>query len=48
MKKLRKPVYFVVGYYTTSMGSGRPEFHPKKPRPQPRVLHPGSGKGGNR
>jgi acetyl-CoA acetyltransferase len=31
--KLRKKVYMVAGYNTISMGSGRREFHPKKPRP---------------
>lgn len=33
MKKLRKPIYFTAGYNTVSFGSGRKEFHPKKPRP---------------
>ncbi|NUM36558.1 MAG: 3-ketoacyl-CoA thiolase [Candidatus Brocadiae bacterium] len=33
MRKLRKNVYFTAGYYTIAMGSGRPEFHPKNPRP---------------
>lgn len=33
MKKLRKPVYFACGYNTISLGTGRSEFHPKKPRP---------------
>ncbi|RMF73897.1 MAG: 3-ketoacyl-CoA thiolase [Acidobacteria bacterium] len=33
MKTLRKPIYFVAGEYTVSLGTGRPEFHPKKPRP---------------
>jgi acetyl-CoA C-acetyltransferase/acetyl-CoA acyltransferase len=33
MKKLRKPVYAAAGYNTVSFGSGRREFHPKKPRP---------------
>ncbi|MCX6241944.1 MAG: 3-ketoacyl-CoA thiolase [Bacteroidetes bacterium] len=33
MKKLRRKVYFVAGYNTISMGSGRKEFHPKKERP---------------
>jgi acetyl-CoA C-acetyltransferase/acetyl-CoA acyltransferase len=33
MKKLRKPVYFACGDYTMSLGTGRKEFHPKKPRP---------------
>jgi acetyl-CoA acetyltransferase len=33
MKKLRKPVYACTGYNTISFGSGRREFHPKKPRP---------------
>ncbi len=33
MKKLRKKVYMAAGYNTISLGTGRPEFHPKKPRP---------------
>lgn len=33
MKTLRKPVYFLCGDYTISLGTGRKEFHPKKPRP---------------
>lgn len=33
MKKLRKKVYMVAGYNTISMGTGRKEFNPKKPRP---------------
>lgn len=33
MRKLRKPVYATAGYNTVSFGSGRKEFHPKKPRP---------------
>ncbi|MBP7149069.1 MAG: 3-ketoacyl-CoA thiolase [Acidobacteria bacterium] len=33
MKQLRRPVYFVSGHYTVSLGTGRKEFHPKKPRP---------------
>ena len=33
MKALRKPVYFLCGDYTVSLGTGRKEFHPKKPRP---------------
>ncbi|WP_421919503.1 thiolase C-terminal domain-containing protein [Marinifilum sp.] len=33
MKALRKKVYMVAGYNTISMGTGRKEFHPKKPRP---------------
>lgn len=28
-----KKVYMAVGYNTISMGTGRPEFHPAKPRP---------------
>jgi acetyl-CoA C-acetyltransferase/acetyl-CoA acyltransferase len=31
--KLRKNIYMVAGYNTISMGTGRKEFHPKKPRP---------------
>ncbi|MFC2074732.1 3-ketoacyl-CoA thiolase [Bdellovibrionota bacterium] len=33
MKKLRKKVYMCAGYNTISLGTGRKEFHPKKPRP---------------
>ena len=33
MQKLRRKVYVVAGYNTISMGTGRKEFHPKKPRP---------------
>ncbi len=33
MKKLRKTVFVIAGYNTVSFGSGRKEFHPKKPRP---------------
>ncbi len=33
MKKLTKPVYVTAGYNTISLGTGRKEFHPKKPRP---------------
>ncbi len=33
MKKLRRKVYMTAGYNTVSMGTGRNEFHPKKPRP---------------
>ncbi|MFW6131694.1 MAG: thiolase C-terminal domain-containing protein [Candidatus Aminicenantaceae bacterium] len=33
MNKMRKPIYFTAGYNTVSFGSGRKEFHPKKPRP---------------
>jgi len=31
--KLRKKVYMVAGYNTISLGTGRKEFNPKKPRP---------------
>ena len=31
--KLRRKVYMVAGYNTIAMGTGRKEFHPKKPRP---------------
>ena len=31
--KLRRRIFMVAGYNTISMGSGRKEFHPKKPRP---------------
>ncbi len=34
MKKLRKRVFVTAGYNTISFGSGRKEFHPKKPMPK--------------
>ena len=33
MKKLRRKVYLLAGYNTVSLGTGRKEFKPKKPRP---------------
>jgi acetyl-CoA acetyltransferase len=33
MRKLRKKLFITAGYNTLSMGPGRPEFHPLKPRP---------------
>ena len=33
MKKFGKPIYVTAGYNTVSLGTGRKEFHPKKPRP---------------
>jgi acetyl-CoA C-acetyltransferase/acetyl-CoA acyltransferase len=33
MNKLRRNVYMTGGFNTVSMGTGRKEFHPKKPRP---------------
>jgi acetyl-CoA acetyltransferase len=33
MKKLRRNVYMVAGYNTVSLGTGRKEFNPRKPRP---------------
>jgi acetyl-CoA acetyltransferase len=33
MKKLRRKIYMVAGYNTISLGTGRKEFNPKKPRP---------------
>ena len=33
MKKLRKRIFMAAGYNTISLGSGRKEFNPKKPRP---------------
>ncbi len=33
MKKLRRKIYIAAGYNTISMGTGRKEFNPKKPRP---------------
>jgi acetyl-CoA C-acetyltransferase/acetyl-CoA acyltransferase len=33
MKKLRKKIYIAAGYNTISLGTGRKEFNPKKPRP---------------
>jgi acetyl-CoA acetyltransferase len=45
MKKLRKNVYLAAGFYTTSLGSGRKEFHPKKPRPSLEDYIKEAGKG---
>ncbi len=33
MEKLRRKIYMTAGYNTISLGTGRKEFHPKKPRP---------------
>ncbi len=33
MRKLRKKLYMTAGFNTISLGTGRKEFHPKKPRP---------------
>lgn len=33
MNKLRRKIYMTAGYNTISMGTGRKEFNPKKPRP---------------
>ena len=33
MNQLNKPVYLTAGFNTIFLGSGRKEFHPKKPRP---------------
>lgn len=33
MKQLGKRIYATAGYNTVSLGTGRKEFHPKKPRP---------------
>ena len=33
MKKNRRKVFMAAGYNTVSLGTGRKEFHPKKPRP---------------
>jgi len=33
MNKLRKKIYMCAGYNTISLGTGRKEFNPKKPRP---------------
>jgi acetyl-CoA acetyltransferase len=33
MKKSRRKVFMTAGYNTISLGTGRKEFHPKKPRP---------------
>jgi acetyl-CoA acetyltransferase len=33
MKTLRRKVFMTAGHNTVSMGTGRKEFHPKKPRP---------------
>jgi acetyl-CoA C-acetyltransferase/acetyl-CoA acyltransferase len=42
---LRKKVYIAAGYYTVSMGTGRKEFDPRKPRPglEPYILEAGRG-----
>ena len=33
MKRMPKPVYLAAGTYTVSLGTGRPEFSPRKARP---------------
>jgi acetyl-CoA C-acetyltransferase len=33
MKKMHKKIYMAAGYNTISLGTGRKEFNPKKPRP---------------
>ena len=33
MKKNRRKVFMAAGHHTISLGTGRKEFHPKKPRP---------------
>ena len=33
MKRMPKPLYLAAGAYTVSLGTGRPEFNPRKPRP---------------
>ncbi len=33
MNKMNQPVYLAAGFNTIFLGSGRKEFHPKKPRP---------------
>jgi len=33
MKRFNRPIYVTAGYNTVSLGTGRKEFHPKKPRP---------------
>jgi len=33
MMQLSKPVYIAAGFHTLFLGTGRKEFHPKKPRP---------------
>ncbi len=30
---MRKKIYMAAGYNTISLGTGRKDFHPKKPRP---------------
>ena len=45
MKKLRRKVYMTAGYNTISLGTGRKEFHPKKPRPGIEHYISESGKG---
>ncbi len=45
MSKLRCKVYMAAGYNTISLGTGRKEFHPKKPRPglEPYIKEAGQG-----
>lgn len=45
MKKPRKKVYATCGYNTISLGTGRKEFHPKKPRPGLEYYIQDAGKG---
>ena len=33
MKTLAKPLYLAAGAYSVSLGTGRPEFNPRQPRP---------------
>lgn len=45
MKPMPLPVYLTAGYNTVFLGSGRKEFHPKKPRPGIRHYITEAGKG---
>ncbi|OGU56304.1 MAG: 3-ketoacyl-CoA thiolase, partial [Ignavibacteria bacterium RBG_13_36_8] len=45
MKKLRRKIYMTAGYNTVSFGTGRKEFHPKKPRPDIEDYIKEAGKG---
>src|SRR4030042_458616 len=46
MRKNRRKVYMAAGHHTTSLGTGRKEFHPKKPRPGLGEYIQDAGRGG--
>ena len=45
MKKMSKKIYMAAGYNTVSLGTGRKEFNPKKPRPNLEHYISEAGKG---